>query len=109
MKKFFRVLGHIIAWLALLSLPTMFRAHGPLKSGLDVFEDIFTSPRLPNNILLVSTFYLSYYFVIPRFYFKKLYLLTAVYVMMCFGALFLINYNITISMEQEMVKQPHSD
>lgn len=103
MKRFFRVLGHIVCWLVLFSLPTMFRPHGPLTSGLDVFNDIFTGPRLPNNILLVAVFYINYYLIIPRFYFQKFYLFVTAFVLIAFAALFYVNYNITINMEQKML------
>lgn len=99
MKKVFTVLAHIICWLVLLSLPTMFRPGPPLKNGLDILRDIFTGPRLPNSILLIAVFYINYYLVIPRFYFKKYYPLVIIFVMMSFGILFWINYDITQKIE----------
>jgi hypothetical protein len=101
MRKLLMILGHILCWLVLLSLPTMFRPSGPLNDGFDFFEDIFTGPRLPNNLLLIAVFYINYYLVIPRFYFKKYYFLVTVFVLVCFGALFWMNYNITTSAEQK--------
>lgn len=102
MKRVFTVIAHIFCWLVLLSLPTMFRPNGPIKSGFDVFEDMFSGPRLPNDILLIAVFYINYYVVIPRFYFKKIYSLVIFFVMISFGALFWINYTITLQVGKLM-------
>jgi len=104
MKKVLTVILHILCWLVLLSLPTMFRPNVPLRNGFDVFTDIFTGPRLPNNMLLVAVFYINYHVVIPRLYFKKYYPLVIVFVMMSFGALFWLNYTITVNMEEQLAK-----
>jgi sensor histidine kinase YesM len=100
MKKVFTVLAHIFCWLVLLSLPTMFRPSSPLTSALDILKDIFTGPRLPNSLLLIAVFYINYYLVIPRFYFKKYYFLVIVFVLMCFGSLVWINYDITTRIQE---------
>ncbi|MBL7717525.1 MAG: sensor histidine kinase [Flavipsychrobacter sp.] len=104
MKRFFVVLLHIVCWLVLLALPTLFRPYAPLRNGFDIFSDIFTGPRLPNNLLLIAVFYLNYHVIIPRFYFKKYYILVIAFVLMCFGALLLLNYNLTLQMDQKMVQ-----
>jgi sensor histidine kinase YesM len=80
----------------------MFRPNTPLANVADFFRDIFTGPRLPNSMLLVAVFYINYYLVIPRFYFKRYFLFVSIFVAMSFGVLFWLNYNIAVSMENNM-------
>ena len=73
MTKSSNIIFHIIGCLLFLSFPILLSPHPSLS--LDILSNHFTQRDLITYFLGLCFFYCSYYFLIPRFYFEKNYVL----------------------------------
>jgi hypothetical protein len=82
-----QVLFHVIGCIIVLSLPVIF---WPGEGGISEF---FVDPRalrgFTDNLLILMFFYLNFYFLIPKFYFRKKYIFFILAITTCF---FIIAY-----------------
>jgi len=91
-KKILIVIIHIVSWLIFLSLPAAFNSR---RHGISIWrfvDDFLEPPRWTNALLLVTLFYTNYYFLIPRLYIGRKYVLFLCSVVWWFGIFFLVNY-----------------
>lgn len=79
---------HIIGVVAFLMLPIVLYPHPP-----EIKNYIFTAPTIRDfiaNILMVTFFYINYYFLIPRLFEKKKYLLYALIILFSFALIIVL-------------------
>lgn len=72
-RKYVQIFYHLLGCLTLLALPFLF-ARDPL-SIRSVFESPLTRRDLIAYVILIGFFYLNYYLLIPKIYFKRRYAL----------------------------------
>ena len=75
---------HIIGWFAFLALPIIF---SPDITNSELIKEAPFQRDFIGYIILILFFYLHFYILIPRFYFKKRYLIYIVALIICFGAI----------------------
>lgn len=82
-RKVSLILIHVFGCLLFLALPYLFATDGFSKLG-----ELKSNPHEQRNVvsylLTISFFYLNYYYLIPRLFFQKKYLLYGLSVLVCF-------------------------
>ena len=84
-KKAHKVLIHVVCCLAFLSLPVLFSPD--LSSSLEFIKIPFFQMDFIDHIIMILIFYFNYYFLIPKFFLQKKYVLFGIGVVLTFCAL----------------------
>jgi len=93
-RPFYLILIHVLSCLAFLALPYVFAQDGIAKLA-ELPVNPHEQRNLASYLLTIAFFYISFYWLIPRFFEKKQYFLYGACVLVCFlivqGTLLLIN------------------
>ena len=90
-----KVIGiHIICWTAFLALPGLFNDHITDLGLGSIVEDMFSPPRVVNNVFFIALFYFSYFVAVPSYYIYRSFLFIAVYLTTTLIIFLMINYMI---------------
>ncbi|MFT4031733.1 MAG: sensor histidine kinase [Siphonobacter sp.] len=80
---FLRILVHVVGCLAFLALPYVF-APDSFSFLVNRFENLHEQRNLYSSLFIIGYFYLSYYVLIPKFFFPQKYLLFSSCTAICF-------------------------
>jgi two-component system LytT family sensor kinase len=76
-RKGVRIATHILVWMIALSLPYLLYSHRDNDHGISAQDRSFFYLNLLTNVFLVGPFYLNAYFLTPRLFNRKRYLMYA--------------------------------
>lgn len=102
-KNILIVISHIVGWAIFLSIPFLFSPGRPPEIENE-YEISFFLPIILNIFTLVLTFYVNYFYLIPKFLFKQKYF---IYLIICLS--FISIKLVSPILMMEILGEPHNN